>query len=61
MLYIISRSQCAESETSAMGQSLLAATVVVMTLLTLQLPAGAYVCAEMMCKHFNIDASHPLF
>ena len=39
----LSTSQCERSETAAMGRSVLAATLTMMALLTVQLPAGTFV------------------
>ena len=39
----LSTSRCARSETAAMGRSVLASTLTVMALLTVQLPAGMFV------------------
>ena len=51
----LSTSQCARSNTAAMGWGVLAATLVVMAFLTVQLPAGVYVqnlCVNRdMCNH----------
>ena len=52
----LSTSHCERSETAAMGRSVLAATLVVMALLTVQLPAGMFV--QNSCV--NRDTCNPI-